>query len=55
MESQTLMGLQLILLMKIGVNEVGLNSVPVAIPAFVESGDFQLHEGGDAEYFIKSK
>ena len=36
-----------------GVNEVGLDSVPVAIPAFVESGDFQLHEGGDAEYLMR--
>ena len=36
-----------------GVNAVGLNSVPVAIPAFVESGDFQLHEGGDAEYLLR--
>ena len=38
---------------EVGVNEVGLNSVPVAIPAFVESGDFQLHEGGDAEYLLR--
>ena len=36
-----------------GVNEVGLDSVPVAIPAYVESGDFQLHEGGDAEYLMR--
>ena len=36
-----------------GVNAVGLNSVPVAIPAYVESGDFQLHEGGDAEYLLR--
>ena len=36
-----------------GVNSVGLNNVPTAIPAFVESGDFQLHEGGDAEYLMR--
>ena len=38
---------------EVGVNEVGLNSIPVAIPAYVESGDFQLHEGGDAEYLLR--
>ena len=36
-----------------GVNAIGLNNVPVAIPAYVESGDFQLHEGGDAEYLMR--
>jgi hypothetical protein len=26
-----------------------------AIPAYIESGDFDLDEGGDGEYFMKSK
>jgi len=37
-----------------GVNEVLNNGGTVnAIPAYIESGDFDLDEGGDGEYFMK--
>ena len=36
-----------------GVNEVDANGNTTAIPAFIESGDFDLDVEGDGEYFIK--
>jgi len=39
---------------EVGVNEVLDNgNVVNAIPAYIESGDFDLDEGGDGEYFMK--
>jgi len=32
---------------EVGVNKVGLDNTPVAIPAFVQSGDFDLPEAGE--------
>jgi len=32
---------------EVGVNKVGLDNIPVAIPAFVQSGDFDLPEAGE--------
>jgi hypothetical protein len=41
---------------EVGVNEVLDNgNVVNAIPAYIESGDFDLDEGGDGEYFMKIK
>ena len=36
-----------------GVNEVDFNGNATAIPAFIESGDFDLDINGDGEFFIK--
>jgi len=36
-----------------GVNEVDFSGNKTAIPAFIESGDFDLDAGGDGEIFIK--
>jgi len=36
-----------------GVNEVDSNGNKTAIPAFIESGDFDLDAEGDGEFFIK--
>lgn len=39
---------------EVGVNEVMANGGTInAIPSFIESGDFDLDEGGDGEYFMK--
>lgn len=35
-----------------GVNEVGLNSNPVPIEAYIQSGDFDLTQGGDGEFML---
>lgn len=36
-----------------GVNEVDANGNATAIAAFIESGDFDLDQGGEGEFFIK--
>jgi len=36
-----------------GVNEVDINGNETAIPAYIQSGDFDLDANGDGEYFIK--
>jgi hypothetical protein len=42
---------------EVGVNEVlnltSTNTTSIAIPAYIKSGDFDLDEEGDGEYFIK--
>jgi len=42
---------------EVGVNEVlnltTNNTTNIAISAYIKSGDFELNEGGDGEYFIK--
>jgi hypothetical protein len=36
-----------------GVNEVDANGNKTAIPAYIQSGDFDLDVNGDGEFFIK--
>jgi hypothetical protein len=42
---------------EVGVNEVinltSTSTTSIVIPAYIKSGDFDLDEGGDGEYFIK--
>ena len=38
---------------EVGVNEVALNGTVTAIPAFIQSGDFDLPTEGDGEYLLR--
>ena len=40
---------------EVGNNEVGLNGTQTAIPAYIQSGDFDLPTGGDGEKYVKAK
>jgi hypothetical protein len=36
-----------------GTNQISLNGVSSPIPAFVQSGDFDISQGGDGEFLLK--
>jgi len=38
---------------EVGTNEVALNGTTTAIPAFIQSGDFDLPTDGDGEYMLR--
>jgi hypothetical protein len=38
---------------EVGVNELSFNGITNAITSFIRSGDYSLHEGGDAEFLLK--
>ena len=38
---------------EVGVNELTFNGATNAITSFIRSGDYSLHEGGDAEFLLK--
>jgi hypothetical protein len=38
---------------EIGINEVSFSGTKTAIPAYIQSGDFDLDQDGDGEFFIK--
>jgi hypothetical protein len=37
----------------VGVNELTYTGATNAITSFIRSGDYSLHEGGDAEFLLK--
>jgi hypothetical protein len=37
---------------EVGVNQV-IGTTTTAIPAFIRSGDYSMHQGGDAEFLLK--
>ena len=40
---------------EIGTNEVMNDGTTIAIPAFIQSGDFDLNEGGDGQFFLSMR